>query len=926
MYNKLKDKTTEFVHNHDLKADLKAHLPFHHSGPAEDKGGAYHNPPEHPSTQKTGPKNEPPRTEGGDKDKDDKKEEHKEKKDDGSVATKTEEKKVKDDGNKVKETKTEKKSKDGSVTKKTEEKKVKDDGDKVKEIKKEEKSKDGSVLKKSEGKEKKEHADGAKTKKEEKKEAVEHAKEDGTVKGETHKEATTEHKKKDGSLIKQKEKTHTEHKDKDGSVAVGKIKKKEATEHKHKDGDHVKEVKEKTEHKKKGSLIKEETVKEKTKHVDDSKKKEHKHKDEGIKAEKAEHHEVSLSPATLDAMSKEENEKGFIEIFASPLSDDKKGHVDTSVKRADSADEMVRAVPPSLAPHLSHHGDTDSPCLLHLPSIRVTDAVIESRDFEEKEVRPRPLSVREHITKVEKTEERTPDLDANRNPRQLKETKLSHLEDNKDLAVNEKHRTLQTIGTPEITLHQGQDLPYKPRTIDEKEIEEPHEKHRTLQTIGTPEITLHQGQDLPYKPRADSQYDLKTLNKSDGAVIEKNKADSKNIHEENAKSEKRKALASSDDKHRTLQTIGTPEITLHQGQDLPYKPRAVDTDESPAAHSSKLSVATDANEKHRTLQTIGTPEITLRQGQDLPYKPRANDDVVLVQDSEKMETKKPKEEKVVMKKTKVSKKEKANKLKPVAEPAAISRHVLPTERHSVTMDKVIKESVKEVELHKVQPIVHREREQREIRHVVQPIAKHEVMDTEIVRKEKEFDLGTRSETSTMEVSRNIGHSPRIESSREYTGKETKHQELPTQVEEHVFRKIEEHVHPVVYKETLKPMVTEETHHVYETVKERPIETWTYRQGEVSAESSADQSRDLASAEQSFFDEYKNRGMMTGSDISKKSHYGVVDAKRCDACEHDLNQICTRGFQRLSRPYIATLLRRWHDDRYTRGTFNPVLSY
>ena len=34
----------------------------------------------------------------------------------------------------------------------------------------------------------------------------------------------------------------------------------------------------------------------------------------------------------------------------------------------------------------------------------------------------------------------------------------------------------------------------------------------------------------------------------------------------------------------------------------------------------------------------------------------------------------------------------------------------------------------------------------------------------------------------------------------------------------------------------------------------------------------------------------------------------------------------RCFQRLSRPYIATLLHRWHDDRYTRGTFTPVLSY
>ena len=34
----------------------------------------------------------------------------------------------------------------------------------------------------------------------------------------------------------------------------------------------------------------------------------------------------------------------------------------------------------------------------------------------------------------------------------------------------------------------------------------------------------------------------------------------------------------------------------------------------------------------------------------------------------------------------------------------------------------------------------------------------------------------------------------------------------------------------------------------------------------------------------------------------------------------------RCFQRLSRPYIATLLRGWRHDRSTRGMFNPVLSY
>ena len=34
----------------------------------------------------------------------------------------------------------------------------------------------------------------------------------------------------------------------------------------------------------------------------------------------------------------------------------------------------------------------------------------------------------------------------------------------------------------------------------------------------------------------------------------------------------------------------------------------------------------------------------------------------------------------------------------------------------------------------------------------------------------------------------------------------------------------------------------------------------------------------------------------------------------------------RCFQRLSRPYIATLQCNWRYNRYTRGMSNPVLSY
>ena len=34
----------------------------------------------------------------------------------------------------------------------------------------------------------------------------------------------------------------------------------------------------------------------------------------------------------------------------------------------------------------------------------------------------------------------------------------------------------------------------------------------------------------------------------------------------------------------------------------------------------------------------------------------------------------------------------------------------------------------------------------------------------------------------------------------------------------------------------------------------------------------------------------------------------------------------RGFQRLSRPNIATRQCPWQNNRYTRGSFAPVLSY
>ena len=46
----------------------------------------------------------------------------------------------------------------------------------------------------------------------------------------------------------------------------------------------------------------------------------------------------------------------------------------------------------------------------------------------------------------------------------------------------------------------------------------------------------------------------------------------------------------------------------------------------------------------------------------------------------------------------------------------------------------------------------------------------------------------------------------------------------------------------------------------------------------------------------------------------------------DERSHLRGSFTLRCFQRLSRPYIATQLCRWHDNWCTRGTSIPVLSY
>jgi hypothetical protein len=187
-------------------------------------------------------------------------------------------------------------------------------------------------------------------------------------------------------------------------------------------------------------------------------------------------------------------------------------------------------------------------------------------------------------------------------------------------------------------------------------------------------------------------------------------------------------------------------------------------------------------------------------------------------------------------------------------------------REVVSEPAVVKEVVKPVELHKIQPVVHREREQREIRHVVEPVQKFEVDQTKVIHRERDINLGVRRDHSTLETSRAVGHAPHLESTREIDSIDRQHQDLPVRVEEHVHKVVEEHVHPVIYKEVLKPKVLEETHHIYETVQESPVETYKVKEhgGERGLRDK------LLEAEREFFAHESARGLVCP--VHHKEHH------------------------------------------------------
>lgn len=147
----------------------------------------------------------------------------------------------------------------------------------------------------------------------------------------------------------------------------------------------------------------------------------------------------------------------------------------------------------------------------------------------------------------------------------------------------------------------------------------------------------------------------------------------------------------------------------------------------------------------------------------------------------------------------------------VAQPAKVVEEIRPLERHTI------------------QPVIHRQREQMEVRQIVQPIKEIDIEPTLVAKVEGEdLNLGTRVVPSTLHPEREVGELAEIEDTTIQYDTEVRETILPPRVEETVHKKILEQIQPVIIKEVIQPTLVEETKNIYETVVERPVITHEIR--------------------------------------------------------------------------------------------------
>eukprot|EP01118_Nematostelium_gracile_P010301 TRINITY_DN352_c0_g1_i4.p1 TRINITY_DN352_c0_g1~~TRINITY_DN352_c0_g1_i4.p1 ORF type:complete len:451 (+),score=143.35 TRINITY_DN352_c0_g1_i4:80-1354(+) len=144
-------------------------------------------------------------------------------------------------------------------------------------------------------------------------------------------------------------------------------------------------------------------------------------------------------------------------------------------------------------------------------------------------------------------------------------------------------------------------------------------------------------------------------------------------------------------------------------------------------------------------------------------------------------------------------------------------------RNVVEKATIVKETLLPEERIEIQPVIHREREQKEVHKVVQPLHEKDILPTKVVQATlAEQVRAPIVESDAAYQVRSREADTRFVSTKEYAGLKSQTVQKPAIVEERVHKTIIEEVQPVLYKETVVPVIIQETQPIYEKIVEAPI--------------------------------------------------------------------------------------------------------
>jgi uncharacterized protein YbdZ (MbtH family) len=143
--------------------------------------------------------------------------------------------------------------------------------------------------------------------------------------------------------------------------------------------------------------------------------------------------------------------------------------------------------------------------------------------------------------------------------------------------------------------------------------------------------------------------------------------------------------------------------------------------------------------------------------------------------------------------------------------------VVEVKEKAPVLQEVIRPSLRE----EIQPVIHRDREQLEIREEVQPIYEKTVRPTVIEERQLNAEIREEVRLGSMPV---IAEGPRASVFVEAEKREA-FMHAPI-VEEVVHKKIIEEVQPVIHREVLAPKIINERQDIYEKIVEAPTVTYT----------------------------------------------------------------------------------------------------